>query len=159
LFLLGQTLGIALGVVGGLTLICMFVSCLIYQILHRRSEIAHLHILGSWNEITKAQSAIIKVIKKMADDKGSHTSLDTRMIMEKPQQYPQTITALFRGARVILRICEPNQLQINRIFLNEVKIVRTIQNDNVAKLVGLCTGPHRVAVMYAFCAKGSLTVS
>jgi atrial natriuretic peptide receptor A len=151
-------LGIALGVVGVLLLIGLVVGGVAYQIIHRRSELAQLDLLGSWREITKAQSAIIKITKKHTE-LGSHISMDHKGLLDNTFLSNLTVTATFRATRVILRVCERDQLHITRSVLSEIKAVRSIQNDNVAKLEGLCTGPHRVAVMYSFAAKGSLAVS
>ncbi|OQV18215.1 Atrial natriuretic peptide receptor 1 [Hypsibius exemplaris] len=150
----GERLGIALGIVGAILIISLVIGIVIYQVFHRRAELAGLDVLGSWREITKAQSAVIKVTKK-STEMGSHTSFDQGKLMGgSPRQ--ETITALFRGVKVMLRVQEREQIHINRTILSEIKAVRQLQNENVAKLEGICTGPHRVAVMYAFATKGSL---
>lgn len=152
-------MGVSLGTIGALAIIGFAIGIIAYQVLHRRAELAQLDLLGSWRDITKAQTAVIKTSKKSADQ-GSHASFDANALMEAADgTNTATVTALFHTNRVMLRVCEPEQVHINRTILGEIRAVRAIANDNVVKLEGLCTGPHRVAVMYSYCAKGSLAVS
>ena len=156
----GQNLGIALGAVGSLLLIGCIAAVIGFRILKRRAELAQLDVLGTWREVDKPQIAIVKKLTKEVEVMGSHTSVEYNKLLDDYSYFgPQTINATFRGIRVIVRVCERDQLIINRSVLIEVKTVRSIQDDNVARLMGLCAGPQRVAVMYEYCAKGSLFVS
>ncbi|OQV18219.1 Atrial natriuretic peptide receptor 1 [Hypsibius exemplaris] len=157
----GEILEIALGLCVVLTLIALVIFGISYSIIHRRSEMAQLNILGTWNDVTRAQTATVnyRVSRKITPDLGSHVSLDPRGLMDNPNLLissgSQTTTATFRGTRVMLRVCETEQVSTG-VILKEVKIARSIASDNVATLAGICTGPYRVAVMYGYCAKGSL---
>ncbi|GAU96048.1 hypothetical protein RvY_07549 [Ramazzottius varieornatus] len=153
----GQNLGIALGVVGSLLLIGCIAGAIAFRILKRRAELAQLDVLGTWREVDKPQIAIAKKLAKEVEAMGSHVSVEHNKLLDDYSYFgPQTVNATFRGIRVIVRICEKDHVIINRSVLVEVKTVRAIQDDNVARLLGLCAGPQRVAVMYEYCAKGSL---
>ena len=147
---------IALGLVVVVTVLGLVAGGIGYQMISRRQELAQLDMLGGWHDISQIQNPLIKSTNKNV---GSHLSLCREILQDKPYALPtKTITALFRVTRVMLRLCELDQIHLTRAVLNELKDVRAIMSDNVAVLQGLCIGPGRVVVMYAYCAKGTLTV-
>ncbi|XP_055341662.1 atrial natriuretic peptide receptor 1-like isoform X2 [Paramacrobiotus metropolitanus] len=154
------TLGIAMGIVGGLLVLAIIIGIFLYRHLSRKAELAQLDLLGTWRDVTKISTPNPKnsnVTKSQAELMGSHIQINQKTIYEDPNaMINQTINAHYNGVRVIVRVGEPGLIEITRPVLAEIKAVRAISHENVLRLQGLCCGPGRVAVMYTYCSKGSL---
>ena len=64
--------------------------------------------------------------------------------------------ALCRDELVIVKELNGSQLKVSRELLVELKSIRELIQDNLARFIGLCIEPGHLAVVYEFCSRGSL---
>lgn len=64
--------------------------------------------------------------------------------------------AMYKNELVIVKQLNGRSISVTRELLVELKSMREFINDNLAKFVGLCVEPERVAIVYEYCSRGSL---
>lgn len=64
--------------------------------------------------------------------------------------------ALYKNEIVIVKQLNASKLELSRELLVELKSIRDLISDNLAKFVGLCLDPGRLSIVYEYCSRGSL---
>jgi len=64
--------------------------------------------------------------------------------------------ALYRGELVILKKLNKHSLNVTRALLVDLKAIRELVHENLAKFVGICLEPGHLYVGYEYCSRGSL---
>ncbi|XP_025086185.1 atrial natriuretic peptide receptor 1-like [Pomacea canaliculata] len=67
-----------------------------------------------------------------------------------------TNVAVYQGTRVAVKQIDVERLDISRRLLLEIKTMRDLQHENLARFVGLCLQPKKVYILTEYCPKGSL---
>ncbi|XP_055348968.1 atrial natriuretic peptide receptor 1-like [Paramacrobiotus metropolitanus] len=175
-----QNMGIGLGVTASLLLIALVSLITLRRIHQRNRELNQLDLLASWQDISDPQ---FLQLNKRLNTRGSHRrhSLSVYAYINNLGDHARpdsnntnfaldldalagdigylskrTITAKFRGAQVVVRVCEVVQLPISRSILKEVKDVRKLLHENLLPMREFCLGPERATILYDFCSRGSL---
>lgn len=64
--------------------------------------------------------------------------------------------AMYKNELIIVKQLNTDTLDVSRELLVELKSIRELISDNLAKFVGLCLDPGRLSILYEYCSRGSL---
>lgn len=64
--------------------------------------------------------------------------------------------ALYKGDLVIVKRLNGSSIEVSRNLLVELKSLRDLMQDNLARFVGLCLDSNHLAIVYEYCSRGSL---
>ena len=133
----------------------------------RKQELRLLNFFCSWHDISSVRlmsTGTCRVRTTAVDNCTINASLTAAVFEVVPQEdrvgfFSQTSEGMYRGNRVILRVCQPQSLHITKKLLNEVKMARSVVGEHVLEMTGISTGPERIAVLYSYSSKGSISVN
>lgn len=126
--------------------------------------------LAQWWEITYQNEESSHKVRpvgsettKDADSSAMYPGKFKKMLSQKDRSnrsaVPKGQQVFLRGNLVILRSCRKLKLELTREVRRQVKDVRTALHENILRYVGAILGPDGTAVLYEFCAKGTLQVN
>ncbi|GAV08404.1 hypothetical protein RvY_18097 [Ramazzottius varieornatus] len=69
-----------------------------------------------------------------------------------------TVVATVRGVLVVLRMCEGAHVDLSARTRQEVRTVKSLNNENLMKFVGACIESDHVSVFGEYCSRGTLQV-
>ncbi|KAL8621364.1 Nitrogen permease regulator 2 [Nucella lapillus] len=67
-----------------------------------------------------------------------------------------TKTGYYKGAIVAIKKLSKNSITIHKPLLLEIKRIKDLQNDHIARFVGACIDPPDQCILIEYCPKGSL---
>lgn len=67
-----------------------------------------------------------------------------------------SLLAMYKNELVIVKRLNATTIEISRELLVELKSIRELICDNLAKFIGLCIEPDRLSIVYEYCSRGSL---
>ncbi|XP_055337347.1 atrial natriuretic peptide receptor 2-like [Paramacrobiotus metropolitanus] len=83
-------------------------------------------------------------------NKGGNTAIAESVMLTS------VTMVICRSTAAILRPCEHARIALTERTRNEVRIVKSMSHDNVAKFLGACIEPTHTAVLMEYCSRGNL---
>ena len=155
-----QSTGIGLGTASVVVTVSLAMGYFSWRSFKRRQELRQLDLVGTWRDVIQP-GAGSDSNRRLTKDTASIDNTFLQEILHNIHGYfNTTVEGSFRGNRVVIRVCEFREIVLDRGILNEIQAAADLKHDNILALRGLIVGPRPgLAVLYNFCAKGSLSVS
>ncbi|XP_055357823.1 atrial natriuretic peptide receptor 2-like [Paramacrobiotus metropolitanus] len=175
------TLAAGLGGALGFLLVFGVISALVYRKIKLKMELNDMNWVVLHSEITLQKTRKTKSIMSTATEsvvslttsgksaksifhpmlnfaKSTPTGLNNGANTMITESIMQTSVAMvtFRNTPAILRPCEHARIELTERIRSEVRIVKSMSNENVAKFLGACIEPTHTAVLMEYCSRGNL---
>lgn len=152
------TLEIVGGIIGGIALIVIIISLVIYRNWKYEQEIAGLSWKIPANDIRSSytQGKMSQYINM--ENAGSTVSLNSNQSTDSRMSFTQvyTKTGSYKGQIVALKIYESKTLHITREMKKQMRMMRDLRHMNINPFVGACVDQRMFIIVTEYCFKGSL---
>ncbi|XP_046856398.1 atrial natriuretic peptide receptor 1-like isoform X4 [Xenia sp. Carnegie-2017] len=82
--------------------------------------------------------------------------LDNVIIDEDPLTIKYTTVGQFKGNYVAIKKLSKKSVDLSRIVLKELNLMREVRHDNLNPFIGACIEPGNICIVTSYCHKGSL---
>ncbi|XP_064634469.1 atrial natriuretic peptide receptor 1-like [Lineus longissimus] len=155
--------GVIVGVVVALFVVATAAGGLAYWIRRKKQEEALAKMLWkvNYNEITlvtqkrglESQVSFLSSTKSRNSSRGSQSG---RPISPAPLEQNFTTLGRYKGQTIAVTRIRKDTLQLTKEDLVQLKAMRDLGHENMNPFIGACVDPPNFAVLFAYCAKGSL---
>ncbi|KAG1683364.1 Atrial natriuretic peptide receptor 1 [Nymphon striatum] len=148
-------LEIAITTVCGLTVICAVLGIFIYRKLKYEAALANMSWRISWEEVSFPSKNISnrQSVSRLTIRNGF-----TYNKVAASEDYGKT--GIYKGNMVAIKLIDRHKkVELSRTLLLQLKQMRDVQHENIARFIGVCIDVPHVSILTEYCPKGSLMAS
>ncbi|OWF46455.1 guanylate cyclase 32E-like [Mizuhopecten yessoensis] len=154
------TTEILFGVAGGILLIVVIISVLIYRNWRYEQDLASLlwkidyKDISMRNQFGGTMNHLLSTNRRTMGRATSQISLGSQNEIDYRQLFTKVGT--YRGTIAAIRIVNKKNVELTRNVRKELKLMRELRHDNINPFIGACIDSPHILIVSAYCPRGSL---
>ncbi|CAM1332064.1 Uncharacterised protein g10761 [Pycnogonum litorale] len=146
-------LEIVITTVVGVAVVCTFLGFAIYRKLKYEAALANMSWRISWDEIK--YSCGKDTSNKLTVSRLNIRNVNKHNCITKTEEYDKT--GVYKVNVVAIKLIDrQKKVELSRDVLLQLKQMRDIQHENLARFIGVCIDVPHIAIISEYCPKGTL---
>ncbi|XP_043247996.1 atrial natriuretic peptide receptor 1-like [Colletes gigas] len=149
-------------VLSSIVVVLVVASVFIYRHFKLEAELASMTWKVHWNDIVlvpnaKSRGSMYSLIANKM--RGSQLTIYLEENVSLPDEVDKNAyvpTGIYKNSKVAIKLIPRNKVEISRPLLLELKRMKDLQHDHLARFYGACVEPPHCCLLTEYCPRGSL---
>ncbi|XP_015839153.1 guanylate cyclase 32E [Tribolium castaneum] len=152
-----HTMEITSGVTGGIFLVILVISLVLYRNWKYEQELDSLLWKVDFKDIQINEEAGTKITRSVHPlIRTSQVSLSSNPDADFRYSTIFTQIGIYKGRVFAIKKVHKKSIDITREMKKELKMMRDLRHDNLNAFIGACTDPPNICIVTEYCTRGSL---
>ncbi|XP_031842737.1 atrial natriuretic peptide receptor 1 [Nomia melanderi] len=149
-------------VLSSIVVVLVVASVFIYRHFKLEADIASMTWKIHWNDIklvpkAKSRGSVSSFFaNKIRGSQLTIYSVENASLPDELDANPYITTGIYKNSKVAIKFIPRDKVEISRPLLLELKKMKDLQHDHLARFYGACVDPPNCCLLTEYCPRGSL---